>query len=89
MGNMTEESYEYALDSMPVNTLGQRLRFLRYKKGLSAKRVAQKTGIVISSIYRWEQGMSDPSVVWLLCLSDFYGASIDWIVRGKKTEYER
>ena len=62
---------------------------MRYENGVSVGTVAAETGLCRSNIYLWEGGKTEPSNFSLICLADYYKVSIDYILIGKKSEYER
>jgi transcriptional regulator with XRE-family HTH domain len=35
---------------------------------------------------RWERGSASPSAETLVKLSDFFGVSVDWILKGEQDE---
>ena len=55
------------------------IRNLRTEKGLSRKEVAEKVGVTVQTVYRWENGMSFPNDASLKRLSDLFGVSVDTI----------
>lgn len=93
MAKANKEEYAKLLKNMKMKitfwTIGDRLRALRYEKGVSVDTVAADTGLCRSNIYQWEWGKVEPSNFSLICLSDYYKVSIDYILVGKKSEYER
>lgn len=89
MAKANKEEYVKLLKNMEIRTIGDRLRALRYGKGVSVDTVAAETGLCRSNIYQWEGGKAEPSTFSLICLSDYYKVSIDYILIGKKSEYER
>ena len=64
-------------------TAGERLKMLRTEKHLSQNEVGQKLGIARRTISLWENGQSNPNLVCLGMLAEFYGVSTDFIVFGK------
>lgn len=60
------------------------LRTLRKSHGLSQLSLQMKTGIEQALLSKYETGSRIPPTETLLILSDFYGVSIDYIL--KRTE---
>lgn len=65
-------------------SLSERLRNLRQEKGLSMMNVGKKLGLGISTISQYETGKRVPNAEILKVLADFYGVSIDYLVRGEE-----
>ena len=65
-------------------TVETNLRALRKSHGLSQLSLQMKTGIEQALLSKYETGARIPPTEALLILSDFYGVSIDYIL--KRTE---
>ena len=57
------------------------LRKLRKEKGLSQIAVQMQTGIEQALISKYENGERVPPTETLMQLADFYGVSMDYIIR--------
>lgn len=57
------------------------LRVLRKARGLSQISLQMKTGIEQALLSKYETGSRVPPTETLLILSDFYGVSIDYILK--------
>ena len=57
------------------------LKFLRKKKGLTQIALQMHTGIDQALLSKFESGKRLPTTEALLILSDFYGVSIDYILK--------
>lgn len=68
--------------------LGENLVKLREDKGLSQKEAAQGIGISNVVLNRYEKNKNKPDPEMLSRLADFYGVSIDFLVRGQQFETE-
>lgn len=66
--------------SDPRTPLAARLRALRDWHGYAAREVADKVGVKVGSISKWEIGVSAPWLNNLVALADLYGVSVDWLV---------
>ncbi len=60
---------------------------IRKKKGFNQLKVAMDLSISRESISYYENGKRSPDIDMLCKLSDYYGVSIDYLIRGK--EYEK
>jgi transcriptional regulator with XRE-family HTH domain len=65
--------------------IGKRLRNLREKFGLSQTELSRRLKIPNQSISNYERGSRQPDYESLILLADFYGVSIDYIIRGSAT----
>lgn len=62
-----------------MKQLGKRLRTLRDSLSLSQAKLAKLLGITHSSLNRYENGQSTPSVALLRKYADFFDVSMDYI----------
>jgi len=62
-------------------TLGMKLQSLRNVKGLSQERLADLVGVSRQAVAKWESGASRPEIENLVAMSDFFGVSVDRLVR--------
>lgn len=69
---------------MSTFTFGQKLLVLRRNKKVSQKDLATKLDISYSSIARYETDQVLPSADILVKLSDFFGVSIDYLLKDEK-----
>jgi transcriptional regulator with XRE-family HTH domain len=66
-----------------VPCLATRLKAVRRAKGLTQKQLADKAGIELSCLSRYEGGIRNPSVYNLLWLSQALGVSMDYLMGMK------
>ena len=77
-----------------MKELGERLRILRESVKLSQVKMAELLGVKQSSINRYEQGQSAPSLETLVKYADYFDVSMDYLYcrtddpRGKLYEYK-
>ena len=57
--------------------IGQKIRQLRYKAGLTQEQLADKLGIGPQSVSKWENAVSMPDITTLPILAETFGVSID------------
>ena len=62
-----------------MKELGERLRILRESVKLSQVKMADLLGVKQSSINRYEQGLSAPSLEALVKYADYFDVSMDYI----------
>lgn len=66
--------------------VGQNLTALRKAKGLTQQEVALKLNYSDKSISKWELGYSIPSVDVLKDFADFYGVTVDFLIKENNPE---
>ncbi len=74
-------------DSTTENSVGGRIRFLRTKLKWTLDELAEKAGISKSFLWEVERG-SDIGGERLLRVANALGASLDYLMRGVRTEEE-
>ncbi len=62
-----------------MTLLGENLRTAREKKGLSQRELARKCNIAFNMIYRYENGLTDPSVTTLQTIARELDVSLDYL----------
>ena len=72
-----------ALTEQQRREIGDRIRILRKRNGLSQEDLALELELNPSSLQAVEAGRSELKVSTLLAISDFFGVSTDWLLRGK------
>ncbi len=56
------------------------LKSLRSSCGVGQKQLAEKLNISLKTISHWETGYSEPSIMQLIQLADYFDISIDELV---------
>lgn len=64
-------------------TVGERLRAIRERAGLSHARFASTLGYAARTIYNWEDGSAEPPMEILPKLRKQYDVDPEWVVSGK------
>lgn len=64
-------------EALPVYS--QRLKELRFEKGLGQVALADALNVSRAVVSMWENGKREPSMTSLMALARFYGVSIDYI----------
>ena len=58
------------------------LRELRKQRGLTMKELGEKIGVSESTISLYETGRRSPSYEILLKIAEYFGVSVDYLLRG-------
>ena len=61
--------------------LSENIKAIRKSKGLSQQELAIKLNVVRQTISKWEQGQSYPDFQRLVLLSDYFGLTLDELVK--------
>lgn len=66
-----------------MDEFGERLKLLRLSRNLTQRELGEKIGVVSSSVGKYEQiPKSFPSIEVLIKISDFFGVSLDYLLKG-------
>lgn len=65
-----------------TSDFGKRLKALRIKAGLSQEKLARLTGVVLITVFRWENGERIPRADDLNRLAAVFGVSTDELING-------
>lgn len=52
----------------------------RIRMGISQKELADKLGVSLTTVSRWEQGRSFPSSADLISMRNVFGCSVDYLL---------
>lgn len=61
--------------------LSEKIYTLRRARGLSQEQLAEALGVSRQAVSKWEGGQAVPELEKLLALSDFFGVTVDELVR--------
>lgn len=64
----------------------ERLRELRKSKGISLKELGAIVGVAESTMSLYENGKRQPDYETLLKLAEYYGVTVDYLLRGSEEE---
>ncbi len=64
----------------------EQLRRLRKQKDLTQQELGDKVGTKRQNIANWEIGKSEPSLGDLVALANYFGVSVDSLVRGLEVD---
>ena len=57
--------------------VGENIRALRQRKGLTQEQVAQQLGVTYQAVSKWENGTNTPDIALLPEIAAFFGVTID------------
>ena len=66
--------------------LSEKIRELRRKSGLSQEELADKLDVSRQAVSKWETGSAVPTTETLVQLADFFGVSLDFLLRDNAPE---
>lgn len=69
--------------------VGDRIRILRERKGLSQKHLAYKLGMPNQSLSNYERGYREPPADVLKKLADFFEVSVDYLLGRESFVYDK
>ena len=67
-----------------MNSLGERLYNLRTNRDMSQGDLAEKLNVSRQTVSKWENNMSIPELDKIIALSEVFGVSVDYIVKGQE-----
>ena len=65
-----------------INGVGQRIRELRHKAELSQEQLAEKFGVSVQAVSKWECSQSYPDIELLRDIAGTFGVTVDYILNG-------
>lgn len=65
-----------------MHTIGPRLKDARDRANKTQRQVADRFGVVISTVCRWENGEIDPGVERIAEIAEFLGVDKSWLAFG-------
>lgn len=68
---------------------GQRIKYLRKKKGMTQEQLASKLNIGISTLGKIEIGYSGLSIDLLLDIAEFFDVSTDYVLTGAEFNFAK
>jgi len=67
-----------------VQSLGRRISELRKKKGITQDQLAEEMGVSSQAVSKWENDISCPDIGLLPQLADYFGITLDELMRGDR-----
>ena len=71
--------------------IGSKIKAARLKKKMTQEQVAELLGVSRQTISNWENEKSYPDIISVIKMSDYYEASLDYLLKGEqkmKTYYD-
>lgn len=65
------------------STIGERIRAVRIRSGLSQDRFARSLGFTRRSLLNWEGALAEPPIAVLAPLRTLYDVDPEWVVMGE------
>ena len=62
--------------------MADRIQYLRKAKGISQEELADKVGVSRQAVSKWESEQSTPDLEKIIIMSDFFGVTTDYILKG-------
>lgn len=62
--------------------IADRIQSLRKAKGISQEEFANRIGVSRQAVSKWESGQSMPDLEKIVLLSDFFGVTTDYLLKG-------
>ena len=62
--------------------MSDRIQYLRKTKGISQEELADKVGVSRQAFSKWESEQSTPDLEKVIIMSDFFGVTTDYILKG-------
>ena len=69
-------------------TLNDRIKKLRKKKGMTQLELAEKVHVTDKAVSKWETGEGNPEITILIELAKLFEVSLDYLLTGKEKEPE-
>jgi transcriptional regulator with XRE-family HTH domain len=69
-----------------ANSIGTRIAEARKRKGLTQDQLAEAMGVSPQAVSKWENDISCPDITLLPQLADYFGISVDDLLRGPATQ---
>lgn len=63
----------------------ERIQELRKVKGLSQEQLADVLGVSRQAVSKWESGQSLPEIEKLITMSELFGVTVDYILKGESS----
>ena len=63
-----------------MNKFKIRLKELRKESNITQKKLSENINVTEDCVHNWERGRSEPSILDLINLSNFFEVSIDYLV---------
>ena len=62
------------------NTLAGNIRSYRKNLGLTQEQLAERLGITLGTVSKWERGSSEPDLSYIMDLAELFHVSVDALI---------
>ena len=69
--------------------IGEKITNLRKSKRITQEQLAEQLGVTRQTISKWELDQSTPDLNYISQLSELFGVTTDYLIKGKKQEEKR
>lgn len=76
---MKKHAYDYWIDPKAI---GSNIRVLRLSRGFDVRDMVEYFGCAFQTVYRWESGVSVPSLDNLFAMAKLFEVSLDRLIIG-------
>jgi transcriptional regulator with XRE-family HTH domain len=83
---MFDDLAKYYLDT---DEIGARIDALMSENHIETKALAGYLNISYQSVYKWRNGMSVPEAQHLVYISNLFGVSVDYLLKGGDADSEK
>ena len=75
------------------NKLAENIRSYRKDLGLSQEQLAERLGITLGTVSKWERGASEPDLLYVMEIAELFHISVDVLIgytmRGSNADEEQ
>ncbi|HIF9114780.1 TPA: XRE family transcriptional regulator [Photobacterium damselae] len=72
-----------------MNTIGERIKQLRIKSGVTQHELGNALGVTDVAVSRWELGFTSPRAKTMTKLAEYFNVEVDWLVSGVTYEHQK
>lgn len=65
--------------------ISDKIQELRKQNGMSQEQLAEKMGVSRQAVSKWESGICAPDIEKIIGLSELFGVSTDYLMKGTET----
>jgi len=73
---------------MNMPAIGNRIKELRYNKGIKVRDIVENIGVSENSVMKWQRGDCLPSMDNLYLLCKMLGTTMEYVIAGEEREGE-
>ena len=69
--------------------IADRILHLRKARGISQEELAEQVGVSRQAVSKWESAQSTPDIEKIILLSEYFGTTTDYLLKGTEPEKEQ